>query len=667
MPAVTVYHDDGTTETIPATVGWSHKREVGHMWKLKITVERSQAQAVSLTEKRDEVELAGVRRGVLTDIQNGGATWTLTVRSPEWYATQQTPTLGGDRRQGDDNTLLTTLINAVPQWSVGSVATLTGPMTYVFNHAFANEAMRKIEKNVPGELQWADDGTVNYVDRLGTDKSASVTLSPSAGNLEDGITIKDRGRRLDATHVRVIGAHEGEAQRFAQLVPQADPNTYENEVRYTQPRWNGPEDTDWDRWQNKDVMAEDTIFEEAESLGEELTEPNVEATATAVGEDLAVGDEVRVVKPDAGLDRTMRIHRITTKTKSDTTAAVVDELLLSTRTVLRDDAGNDGRDIQRFNTGFQGSSVAVNGGPVIAGVDNGDPLTFPFPYPNLEYENTAEIIVQGLPYRIDSVPNEHSHIVDVTHPSHSHGMSHNHIVGISDTSTENTPHGDVVANGKSINTPSDTGGGWVDLDIISPLTSYEVALVWVSTSTADSSVEVRLKDANRTKNYPTSDGVLISGSFTTESGSVLLSIPEDVGSVIVQYKTDAAPNSNFLLRWQFWGEHTHDVSDTVTSEPSSITTSEAALGTTESVTSGTAAGITEGIYKTGDTPSNVDMAINGTTVATNIGSGQFQATVDVSGEFTVGQSNDITISSDTLGRVLVTPYIRGYDQIGTRN
>jgi hypothetical protein len=71
-----------------------------------------------------------------------------------------------------------------------------------------------------------------------------------------------------------------------------------------------------------------------------------------------------------------------------------------------------------------------------------------------------------------------------------------------------------------------------------------------------------------------------------------------------------------------------------------------------------------GIYETGDTPSNVDVAINGSTVATNIGTGTFETTIDVGGEFTTDAWNTVEVSSDSLGIIEVSAAIDGYDQIG---
>lgn len=628
MASVVIYHPDGSTETIPGTVGWSDRREIGHTRKLNIIVDRDQAQSVSLTRKEDEVELSGQYRGVLTDIKTGGAAWTLVVRSPEWYANTQVPTLGGDRRQGDDQTLITDLINEVPDWSVGSIANLTGQMTFVFNHAFPHEGLRQIEKNVPGELEWEGDGTVNYVDDLGTDKTGSITLSAANGNLENGINIKERGRKFEATHLRVIGAHEGEAQKFAQLVPSADPNSYENDIRYTQPRWSDSDDTEWGRWENKDVMSQDTIEEEAAALADEITEEYVEATATVDGEDLALGDWVHVEKPDADLNRDMRIHRIKTRTKPDTTAAVVDEVLLSTRTVARDSVSDQGRDIQRFNTAFQGSSVIVQGGGGRQPVDGVVDAQESFRYPPIEYEHEALLEVAGLPYRAYS------------------------------SGAENNPQfinaGQQAQQGGSVNL---TNGDWTTLAGYDPSQTspeaQETHFDMLIRQTGGSLAGRNTLDARLSFNFGTD------GYWPDQSGTDFMRVGTGVNQDIMSRGVSLAGDFSDLaqIELQVKVDVLDQVSDDVDLVGGPLLDYQGVHDHPPD----------PGIIEfSNETPSNVDVLVNGTTVATDIGSGTFETVVDISDELTRDAWNDIAATSDTLGHIKLTPYLEAYKQIGQR-
>lgn len=570
MVAIAITHPDGSTETIPETAGWTRKREIGKMRRVTIDVPRDDAQAVSLQPKQDTISLGDIDTLRLVDVETGGSTWRLVCYSFEWDANKMEFTAGGDLREGTDQTLITNLIGEVDSWTAGNIETHTGVLSFVLNHAHRHEALRRIERNVPGEIQFRDSGTVDYVENLGTDKTASVTLSSAAGNLEGEIRITNRGRELDGTHIRVLGAHEGEAQLFANLVPDDDPATYENRVDYTTGRWSSGDDADWDRWQNKDVSDQATILEEASALGEEITEDLVEAKATVAGEDLRVGDWVHVEKPDSDLDRDMRVHRIKTVTVG---AKTVDDVLLSTRTVMRQEDGRDLRDIQRYNTAFQGSSVILQGGGSRQPVTSGVNAEIPFRYPAINFEHTAELFVRGLPYRAyskgaASSGGQHSH--SVTIPDHDHSVTyealdHNH---------------DLMDQGQ-------------DMDYGS-----------TSSETADGS--------GHSHTYKVGYSIFNAESTTTTSAS---------GGGTTQTSSDTTPS------------HTHDP------DPGVIE-----FGT--------------------ETPTGVDVLIGGTTVATDIGSGTFETTIDITGELQQGGWNMIELVSDTLGHVQATVFIRAYDQIG---
>jgi hypothetical protein len=652
MPEVTVRHPDDSTETIPETTEWTRKRQLGNMRRARITVERSLAESVSLTEKRDIIELGDIDTLVLVDIENGEETWTLVCYSFEWLANRQPFTAGGQERSGTDDQLATTSIGNVPEWTAGTVSSFTGPMNFVFNHAHEHDVLRRIERNAPGELRFRDEGTVDYVDSLGTDKSGSVELSPDAGTIEDAITITKRGRELDGTHIRVLGAHEGEAQISANLVPDGDPNTYENEVRYSTSRWNGAEDTDWDRWENKEVSDQDTIEEEAAALGDELTEPLIEAETTVVGPDIEVGDWVTVVKDDADLNRSMRVHRITTESSGATRR---DKVLLSTRTTLRKENTRQLRDIQQFNTGFQGSSVAMLGGPLEKAIDAGDPVTLNFRYPDIEFENAAELHIRGQQYRIDSqgaaAGGDHTHTVEVTHPTHDHDVT------INATSLDNSDQNNIEEQqngGASI-----LGQGtWEEIDSFTPSSEHSWLTAFVNVVTSSSElVHARIYDGTEGEYYPDTGGHPI-----TTDGSAWIIIAKDVTSNSLSLELETVDGNSYSYDTQWWtiGKHTHDVSDTETSDT--------ALGTTVSESSDASGDHVHdpqpGIYETFDTPSNVDVLINGSTVATDVGSGTFETVIDISDELNPGQWNDITLTSDTLGLIGVTSFIRGYDQIG---
>lgn len=621
MVQLTITHADGSTETIDQTVGWTRTRELGAMRRVTIDVERSLADAVTLEQKHDKIALGSIDTVRLVDVETGGPTWTLICYSMEWDANREEFTPGGDLREGTDDTLVTGLIGEVSSWTAGTVENHTGPLSFVLNHAHRHEALRRIERNVPGEIQFRDEGTVDYLEDLGSDKTASVTLSSANQNIEDEIQITNRGRELDGTHIRVLGAHEGEAQIFANLVPSDDSATYENRVDYTTSRWSDGDARDWDRWENKDVADDATIQEEAAALGEEITESLVEAKATVSGVDLSVGDWVHVIKSDANLDRDMRVHRIKDMVEG---AKEVAEVLLSTRTTVRKGDAQELEDIQRFNTAFQGSSVSVQGGGSRQPVDSGVNAEIPFDYPDLAYENDATLQVRGLPYRAYSSGAAAGGTND-------------------DTTASSTPDSDNATMDFDRTTSS---GALLQLTVPNVSGDGTIVIAYANmqnTSTSSYSIDLDIDNIN-------SGTSLYAGSSETydpndsrffeavETGSNL-----EGDTIEFSYSKSLGEESLLSAGVMVLSDHTHTFDWQHVHDPN------------------------PGVIEFGtDTPSGVDVIVNGTTVATDIGSGTFETEVDISGELNSGQWNLIELASDTLGHIQGTVSIDGYKKIGTQ-
>jgi hypothetical protein len=301
-----------------------------------------------------------------------------------------------------------------------------------------------------------------------------------------------------------------------------------------------------------------------------------------------------------------------------------------------------------------------------------------YPYPDdVITEVAAEITVRGLEYRgytrgAASGGGQHSHLVEVTHPEHEHDVevphpNHDHDVTIGTvTSESNTEHTAVSASGSFLaGTMGDTSGFWDTLDTITPPASFEVALVNLTPTDSDNTLFLRLRDSGTLDTYPGTDGVLAAGNDGATSdiqgGEVAILIPEEVDNDIeVQYETpNGGANANLNVSYLFAGDHTHDVNiGTPTSEtylaPTNTETSTRELGNTISETTADETPLHTHDSLTGvelfptETPSNCDLVINGTTVASNIGSGVFTETIDVSGEFVSGV-NDIEVTSDSVG------------------
>lgn len=614
MPQVTITHPDASADTIDRTLGYRYEREIGEMATLEIDVNRDDADGIAFDRKEDEVELDGVATQRLWDVEKDGSVWTLVCYSWERDGQREEPTPGGDKREGTDEELVTDLVtNGGPgSWTLGSTVELTGGMAFVFNHARPHEALRRVEKNVPGELAWRDDKSVDYVDELGDDKTGSVTLAPGNGTLEGGLEVIEQGREFDATHIRVIGAHEGEAQVYANLVPSLDSATYENRVDYdVGGRWSDGDTRDWGRWENKDVADQDTVEEEAAALGDDLDDELVEVRASVDASEvggLSLGDWVRVEKPAADLDRDMRVHRIETILTDATTRH---DVLLSTRSRVRDDDNRRIRDIQRFNTAFQGSSVSVQGGgsrqPVMPGIN----AEIPFDYPELAFENDAMLQVRGLPYRAYSSGAAAGAIdSDNTNPfDHSVTLTN-------DTSSSN-----------SFDLPTVSGDGSSALVYVNVHYRTDNSSIGCATlSITNTSTGTTIYSDEFASTYQPGDSRM---HELVQAGNV------EGDTIEVEIVDGGCDGGDYRLSFGAWilSEHTHQP------QPGVIEFAE-------------------------ETPTSVDVLVNGETVATDIGSGTFETEVDISGELNTNEWNMVELASGSIGHIQATVSIDGYKQIG---
>jgi len=314
---------------------------------------------------------------------------------------------------------------------------------------------------------------------------------------------------------------------------------------------------------------------------------------------------------------------------------VVDRVTLSTRTIFRSDDADDLRDIQRFNSGFQGSSVVVQGGGSRQPVGSSLNAVESFRFPDVEFVNEAKVEVAGLPYRAYSSGALDN--ADYTQVADSGAIGGNDTVTV----------GPGVTLVDSYTPPSSVSISWV------------IAYVKVSVNddNGDPDIEpsarlvVNKNDTFRgdlPQNIEGDFGDYDSASGRTEAEFRII-VPFDASGDTIELGLNNNNQSGnkldvaYSVRFVSIGKHTHDP------DPGII---EDFTGQPEANASGTVL------------PSNVDLLINGNTVATDIGSGEFETVVDVAGEFNVDAFNTIEAASDSLGHIRLTPFVEAYKQIG---
>ena len=132
-------------------------------------------------------------------------------------------------------------------------------------------------------------------------------------------------------------------------------------------------------------------------LIQELQDEFIKVRVPTVDHDGELGDTVTVDLPEVNVNNeALRIVERKTEAFGPTERK---QLTLSSRNKT-DEAGDKWkRDAQRFNTAFQGASVAVMGGGGRGPVEPDNDYVEVFRHPNTQFVNTAEMYVAGLPYR----------------------------------------------------------------------------------------------------------------------------------------------------------------------------------------------------------------------------------------------------------------------------
>lgn len=628
-----IEYSDGTTTDVAADMA-STTRALDEQDRAEVQVARDDWTSAAPSTPRTAklyVREGGTREfgGRLDDVQTGSGTVTVRINSPEIDAAEAEPTAANKTYQNvGDDTIVTDQVQAVPTLSTGTITQQASAISYSASFASRSKVLYDLRKATGSEFRYNDDWTVDYVDRLGSDKSGSVTLGPAAGNIGDDFS-KKQDVRENVTHVQALGAQSGPDQITATAVAPS----------YSSGR------KIWRRYENKEVVEQSRLQSIADELVAEYDgEPRaltVECTVypNQISADLALGDTVDVDYPEEDIQRSLRI---TTIMFEWTRRGFLALLTLSNRALTGEDRETKARDdLQRFNRGYQGF---VDRNQTTSGwnpAGDGTPQTLEIPaWPDdIVSEERVELTVQGRAWRSPVEGTGHSHDVTVTHPNHAHS--------IGTTSGDNSELTNVVTEFSSpfdseLSVPEQiltVGTAWKTVATLSPSanTSNCFAFIGVDNGDTDARFAARVNNTSESTVYDGSIAHLGSGA----TGVFPVYVPENVNgdSLDLQIRTEATDGVIVGASYQFvgGGQHTHGVNDTST----------AALGTTETATTDSVAAFQPGVVDTFDGlqyyPTDVEIAVDGSTVATLAGDSttDWQQTIDLSGKLDPG-SNTIT-------------------------
>lgn len=408
--------------------------------------------------------------GVLKDVIRGGPRTEIIIESFEVYARDAPPSAPDKEfNDVDDSTIVNDGIDSIPQISAGNISTLTSGNSIVMPNVSQARKLRIVERAANGELRYQPDKTLNYTKGCGSGSCGSnktdIVLSPENNYITEYFTGDKRGGEEDATHLRMLAGGDGISQVVAHIIPEDDPVDYEgdpdyqNVTRYTASHWSDGDRKKWEIIPNKDHNNVDMLTNLGLQYADEYQDPYVEAFTVLEDLNVNLGDSFTVKYPEEEIDRVMRVIKVTTDIDSEGTNYEVD---LSTRKLTVTDSEEENKkDIDRYNTAFEGSNVSYSYSGGRQSCNNSVSFSMTFYYPEeLVYEHRMDVSVSGLPFRRFS-----SGIVDVT-----------------DDYVSNC---DVLVNGTSLGTSLGDGTGEFTetVDIVGMLNEGEVNRVEITTDT----------------------------------------------------------------------------------------------------------------------------------------------------------------------------------------
>jgi hypothetical protein len=546
--------------------------------------------------------------GRFDDVETDGSRVTVRLTSPEQDAMDAEPTANNLTYQNEaDSTIVTDdVVGGVSALSAGTINTVDASVSYSASFASRSKILYDLRPMTGAEFRYNADWTLDYVASLGSDKSGSVTLSPSNQNIVGDSFRKLQDVREDTTHVKGLGGQDGPTQVTASA---------------TVSHYSGGRPV-WRRYTNKEIIDQSRLQAIVDNLASEIEdEPRyLEVECTVEGEDLELGDTVHVEYPEENIDTDLRVVMLTTEL---TRRGYLLLCTLSNRALSRSDRSakrND--DLERFNHGYGGfvdrdNARAVERQPVGDGLK----ATGEYLYPDdVVGEERAEIVVKGLPYR-----------------AYSSGAANN-------PDFQNT----VI---------SSQAGGKYDLDIANYTTidsitpSNDTSIMFVKATVKND--ESDLVNLNA-RYYDATDNI------TLPSGAYVLT-PIDTGATQTIWFADARNVNGHDLRLQLEarvgsqdddGDGFSEVSADVQWQGVGLHNHDPDPGVVESFPDEPASNANDKLLASG-----VDLDIGGTTVATDIGSGEFSTTVDVTGEFSPGE-NDIELTADSNSLGFATAIVR---------
>lgn len=608
--------------------------------------------------ERDSVDIFG---GRLVTVNKGLSKVELEIGSFEEDAIDAEPTGPTEPRVGvSDQAIVQEGIGLVPALSEGTIDQLLSSSSFFFSNTSPAGVIRTAQRTTGAFVRYNPDKTVDYVE-FPTGSASVATVGPDEGNVEGSFDVKE-DEREEFTHLTVLGASEGDTQISATGVVSNFSGGRERHRQFV------------DKSITNQTRAQQLLNRYLEEYENEPVRILVETTI--FGEDIKVGSVVRAVSSDDNLDADLFV--IESKRVLQGSQDVYDVRLSNRLLTEENDDAKQRLDIETFNKGFQGDVVTINSGGYRAPVDSGFPYRLSVRVPDdVVGELTAEVEVEGLPYRAYSsgAASGGGSVVssggggDVSDTTDDGGA-----VIQSETTQQNTDVERVKQVVQETNfIGSTTSNDW---QLFQPFLDFggdfDFILVNLLATSPENVLQARVSgSAGSDAFYPSeTQGVVVNGnssSLPRTSSSATIIVPYSEGGATnnttcdLQFKTPSgSANTNVQVTATWIGTHTHDVTINIPFHNHTFEIQEHVHNVDlPNHTHPPNPGITSFGQ---NTPSNVELSVNGNVVQTGIGGGVFTETVDIGGQLQTG-FNEIELTSSSLGHLRATAFLDVYRQI----
>ena len=635
-----ITHPDGTTEVLPLTALEEHDEYREKRTAVAFATRDDVHDLSQLHLGLDEVEATAdtdvIFGGALVDEETTGALKKLHLETYEFFAEGETRTGGGERWiNADDTTIINDAIDDIDKVTAGTIENVGSGLDFVFSHVSPAKKIRTVAEATGAEVAYNDDGTLDYVESLGTDKSATV-ISPSEGNIEGEVSTEVEGA-LKYTHLRVVGAGEGPAQRWVDV--EADGYTAGDPQR-------------WGTYSNKDLKHEGVLQTWGEALLDELNEEAKHYNATTRDVEINRGDTVTCEEDADNFSEELRATKLTRVYDSQGAKSKVE---CTNRAIGDVEQNKLIEDADRYNLAFEGDAVWATPGGSRQPVNGASNYQMSFYYPNeIEYEHRVKLQVKGLAYRAYSSGSEAGGTDSDTTQAGGTDSDTTQAGGTdSDTTQSASPLPETESRSKGTTDSGDTTSFAISSDAVVGLSAsgrvpddssvgpYEVE---IDPTGASSQSDTFAADEEFSFDFEVPAGNH-SGSIDVDI-TVIQSDPLDTSYVrwYTVSLTAMSPHGHqfdWLHSHQFDWSHSHEFDWLHGHSPD------------------------PGLVEFGEYPSQCDVIVNGNPQGVSLGdgTGPFESTVDLEGTLDTGGWNTIEISSDSLGHIQAIMDIDVYRQI----